>query len=121
MKTLSIPPITEPLGKYWEQPKPANFSLTLAYAWMDTADFKRLAEYSASLPSGTYSGKMWKSKGVRRTSQIVFYKGKEYVKTVPEWYLCWYGEEYTDEKGVDRIKIQKLPIRLTDGDIKTHY
>lgn len=69
-----IPAMTDPLGKYWKQPDPAAILLDDEHAVMDMATFEQLAEYSASIPSGVYPGKMWKA-GFQGT-----------------WLLRWFGE-----------------------------
>jgi len=67
-----IPPMTDPLCAHWEQPALERILLSPREASMTFADFERLAEYSASIPTGTYLGKMWRSR--RRN----------------EWFLHWY-------------------------------
>lgn len=68
-----IPPITEPLGRYWEQPDRALILIDAHHAVMDAAAFAQLLEYSCSKPTAVYEGKMWKAQfdGV--------------------WYLRWFG------------------------------
>jgi len=63
-----IPPITNELGRYWEQPDPAGILVDDTHAVMSAADFALLKHYD-SLPSGVYDGKMWRARGL----------------------LCWYG------------------------------
>ena len=58
-----IPPITDPLGKYWDQPPRTNILVDDKHAVMARADFGELGEYSHSIPTGVYVGKMWKAKG----------------------------------------------------------
>lgn len=55
-----IPPITDPMGRNWGQPDSSLITLDKTHALMSMATFNRLAEYSASNPSGVYVGKMWK-------------------------------------------------------------
>ena len=55
-----IPNMTDPLGKYWEQPDKENILLDDTYALMEKADFDKLCNYEASFPSGVYLGKMWR-------------------------------------------------------------
>lgn len=74
---ITIPPITEPLGRYWDQPGAINILLTDVRAVMKKKYFNMLAEYSCSLPSGVYAGKMWKR----------FALGL--------WYMCWYEDHPT--------------------------
>lgn len=69
----SIPPMNNPLGSHWSQPNVQNIDIDETHALMDEKSFNELKDYSGSLPSGVYEGKMWKRK----------YKGS--------WYLAWYG------------------------------
>jgi hypothetical protein len=69
-----IPEITNPMGKYWQQPDSKNIIISYKYALMSETDFNNLYEYSSSTPSGVYIGKMWKSK----RNNI--------------WYLVWFSE-----------------------------
>lgn len=82
MKNI-IPPITDPLGKYWDQPSISNVLIDDKYAVMNESDFKQLADYSRSQPSGVYPGKMWKA--------------LYYPNNIETWYLCWFG--YDPEPG----------------------
>ena len=66
-----IPPITDPLGKHWQQPHRRFIELDDTHALMSEQTFKGLKEYSTSIPTGRYESKMWKG----------FIKG--------EWYLVW--------------------------------
>lgn len=69
-----IPPITDPLGSHWSQPKVEDILIDDHCALMKANDLRKLKEYSTTLPTGVYAGKMWKSQ----------YGGI--------WYLRWYGE-----------------------------
>lgn len=68
-----IPPITDPLGKHWEQPDRTEIKIDDDIATMSQRTFDKLSEYSASQPTRAYDGKMWKS----------------HVRGV--WYLRWFG------------------------------
>lgn len=68
-----IPKITDPMGKYWDQPSSSDIAIDNSIAVMTNDSFQRLANYSATLPSGTYAGKMWK------------------CQTNNGWLLVWYG------------------------------
>lgn len=70
----NIPEITNPLGKYWQQPDHKNFLISYKYVLMTNKEFKELLEYSTSIPSGTYIGKMWK------------------MNRGDKWYLAWFSE-----------------------------
>lgn len=72
--THEIPPITDPLGRYWEQPSRDAILVDETHAAMAPRTFDQLSNYSATNPSGVYPGKMW-----RRQLMGV-------------WLLCWYGE-----------------------------
>ena len=56
-----IPPITEPLGRHWKQPALDSILVDGTHAVMTRRSFEELHEYSRSIPSGVYPGKMWKS------------------------------------------------------------
>lgn len=56
-----IPPMTDPLGKHWEQPPRSDILVDDTHAVMSPSTLRRLYEYSSSIPSGVYNGKMWSS------------------------------------------------------------
>ena len=56
---LAIPPMTDPLGRYWHQPDAGEIMIDATHAMMPAETLKALPEYSSSNPSGVYSGKMW--------------------------------------------------------------
>lgn len=56
-----IPVMTNSLGKHWKQPNPSNITIDNTHAMMSSSDYELLAEYSNSIPSGVYAGKMWKA------------------------------------------------------------
>lgn len=77
-----IPEMTDPLGKYWHQPKdireaPMDDKLVL----LTPRQFDGLNEYSTSLPSGVYPGKCWKRIELNRD------------RSVHRTMLVWYGDE----------------------------
>lgn len=69
-----IPAMTDPLGKYWEQPSADRILIDDDYAVMDKTTLRQLPEYSSTNPSGVYPGKMWRA------------------ETRGIWWLRWYGE-----------------------------
>ena len=71
--TCPVPPVTDPLGKYWPQPDPNNFAFDDANVLMTRKDFDRLLHYQTSNPSGVYEGKIW-----RRGPWLVWYGPSEY-------------------------------------------
>lgn len=84
-----IPEMDDPLGKHWVQPDRQYIFIRDGKAHLCAMDFKRLASYDSSFPSGVYPGKMWK-----RTNAGVSY-------------LCWYGED----KG-GKCTINHMPIAV---------
>lgn len=85
-----IPPITDPLGRSWRQPHRRFIELDNTHALMSEQTFKGLAEYSTSIPTGVYDGKMWKG----------YSNG--------EWYLVWFAPD----KEHDKVRIEKRKILI---------
>lgn len=85
-----IPPITDPMGTHWEQPPREEILIDDTHAIMSASAFKALHEYSASMPSGVYPGKMWKRHNGIYDADFLRRGG------APEWKLGWYG---LSEKG----------------------
>lgn len=71
----TIPAMTNALGRHWRQPHRSAIEVDDTHALMDEATFKALSEYSTSMPSGVYPGKMWKCN----------------QRGTDNWWLCWYG------------------------------
>lgn len=90
MTETTIPPITNPLGKYWKQPKVENIKFAFGCAWVSKNDYDLLPEYSTSNPTGAYEGKMWK-----RIS------GKQA-------YLCFFVNDPADPENYLLTKVFKL-------------
>ncbi len=86
MDLTVIPPITDPMGRNWEQPDTAAILLDDTHALMDVPTFNALHEYSASFPSGVYEGKMWKRHDGIFDRDFIAGGGK------PEWLLVWFGK-----------------------------
>ena len=74
----AIPPITDPLGRYWKQPSKDDIAIDETHAMMTRATFDKLHSYNTSTPSGVYPGKMWKA----------YRFGK--------WWLRWFGDSGPD-------------------------
>lgn len=72
-----IPPVTNDLGRYWDQPPRSAILIDNEHAIMDQKTFDSLSEYTSTFPTGVYSGKMWKCN--KREN------GKDL------WLLVWYG------------------------------
>lgn len=80
-----IPPITDPMGKNWDQPPTSSILIDDTHAVMTRATFEALAEYSATFPSGVYEGKMWRRHDGAFDRAFCAAGGK------PEWLLMWFG------------------------------
>lgn len=77
---IQIPRMTHELSRYWDQPSQDKILIDDKYAVMDQKTFDELGEYSCSVPTGTYTGKMWKL----------------HVRKGDSWWLRWYGNENED-------------------------
>ena len=87
-----IPSITDPIGKHWGQPHRRYIELDDTHALMSEQTFKALVEYSLTLPSEKYAGKMW----------------SKYHEASDTWYLCW----YLDSDNPDFIEIEYRVILI---------
>lgn len=65
-----IPEMTNPLGRYWDQPDRSKIIIDDKYAIMTEQTMNELKEYSTTNPSGVYEGKMWRSKFVENGKTI---------------------------------------------------
>jgi hypothetical protein len=79
----AIPPITDPLGRGWRQPNPDSILVDDTHALMNKQSFWALANYSTTLPTGVYPGKMW-----RAHVPIDSRSGWEGPR---KWVLRWFG------------------------------
>lgn len=96
----SIPPMTHELSSCWRQPEPAAIRLDDQHAYMSNATFEDLKEYSASIPTGAYEGKMWKRHNGAFDREFLAKGGQ------PSWQLCWYGySELPNQVGIYRREI----------------
>lgn len=76
-----IPLMTDPLGKYWDQPRDIRQApMDETHVLLTARQLDDLLDYSSSYPSGTYDGKCWKRQGEDC------------------WYLCWYQPHPTPVK-----------------------
>jgi hypothetical protein len=81
-----IPAMTDPMGFHWHQPSAALIEIDDTHALMTEATFKALPEYSITVPTGVYPGKMWR----RHDGIHDFIRSRS--KRAPVWMLCWYGD-----------------------------
>lgn len=75
-----VPPITDPMGRHWEQPARESIRVDKERAFMDQKTFDALLAYNTSIPTGVYDGKMWKRNELAR--------GGGFTKN---WFLVWMG------------------------------
>ena len=84
---MAIPECVHPLSEHWDQPKNAEIEIDETHVLMSEESFEQLHEYSMSIPTGVYAGKMWKA----------------HNRFNGEWYLRWY-EDGPLGSGTCRIK-----------------
>lgn len=94
-----IPDMVHPLSKgRLQQPNREDLTIDDESVIMNTKSFKMLAEYSTSVPSGVYEGKMWKA-----------HKYKEIDgEKVWDWYLLWFG--LSEKEGMCSNQMRKIII-----------
>lgn len=97
-----IPPITDPMGKYWNQPSRDQIEVDDTHALMSQQTFKQLPEYSTTFPTGVYDGKMW-----RRHDGVC---DPNRDPSNCKWLLCWYGP--SDKP--DRCSIEFREVLIVD-------
>lgn len=102
-----IPPITDPMGRSWRQPRRQEIEIDDTCALMSAASFGQLVEYSGTLPSGVYEGKMWRRLNGKYDQAFLRNGGK------PVWLLVWFGK--SDKPG--HVSINTRRILLTDGEL----
>jgi hypothetical protein len=107
MTTATIPPITDPQGKDWEQPPIWNILLDDKFACMSLKTLHELAEYNCSLPSGVYDGKMWRRE--IHTNPYGHWSPEEGDQFLYHM-LCWYGPSDDPNK----CSVHQRVIMLTD-------
>lgn len=73
MSPWRIPPMTNPLGRHWRQPKNLRdrVGLFFGHATITERDWQALPRYDSTMPSGVYAGKVWRCRS----------------------HLCWFGPE----------------------------
>ena len=72
--------MTHELGRYWDAPNISEIEVDEESALMSESAFRKLKNYSSSIPSGVYEGKMWK------------------CETKDGWYLRWYQNIPNNDK-----------------------
>lgn len=103
---MTIPKITEPLGRHWIQPLLGEIAFKeiieiiswfpfkqrrVKRAVMTRQSLNKLSEYSLSQPTGCHVGKMWK------------------CKILGDWWLKWFD---FSSKGADYCSTKSVQILL---------
>lgn len=93
--------MTDKMGVHWKQPDRTRLFFSDTEVLIAKADFDLLADYSASIPSGVYPGKMWKCR-------------YDYHDESKGWAICWFGPEEDQKCKVHhrRIVINEVAERL---------
>lgn len=94
----TIPPMTDPLSVHWEQPSLDSLVLTPERAHMTIETFERLQNYSGTVPSGVYDGKMWSA------------NLREGHKGIKERWLRWYGPSTNGDSGMCKVYQRRVYI-----------
>jgi hypothetical protein len=84
--------MVDPIGQHWKQPSRSEVLIDDKCAVMPRKSFDELYDYSGSVPSGVYDGKMWKAQ-------------KSGV-----WYLRFYAP--CEDR--NRCSIMSLPILILE-------
>lgn len=96
----NIPEMTDPAGRHWRQPDRSLIEFRDGAAYMPSAAFEKLLDYSGSQPSGIYAGKMWKS----------------YHAGIDVWFLAWVTNDPNDCK---KAFIYSRAIRIINESDET--
>ncbi len=88
-----IPPITNLLGRHWRQCDLSDIVVTPDAAFIPESAIRQLSDYSHSMPSGVYPGKMWRAT----------------FKLDGPW-LLWYGALSEDGQHVEVCKRLIKPV-----------
>jgi hypothetical protein len=104
---VEIPPITDPQGRGWQQPAKEELLIEGTISLMTTKTFNKLAEYSYSLPTGVYQGKMWK----RQVDILQKDEIGNRIRIPGPWFLCWYEDNPLDS---DKCMVKIARILLID-------
>lgn len=83
MTDMHPPCLDSPYGpNAWRQPARESILIDDVHAVMTRDTFEQLAEYSSTIPSGAYPGKLWRRANGKHDPR---HQGE------PVWMLCWYG------------------------------
>jgi hypothetical protein len=83
MSTQTLPALESPYPGAWPQPPLESILIDETHALMSRATFESLAEYSTTMPTGVYPGKLW-----RRHDGAY---DRNCAPAARRWLLCWYG------------------------------
>lgn len=100
-----IPTITHELGAGWRQPDRKKIFIGDKFAFMTEKTLKELYNYSGSIPTGVYEGKMWRSESVI----------KKLNKTIN--YLRWWTVSEDPNKCKNEVREVSL---ITESDYENY-
>lgn len=103
IRKKTIPEMTHPLSKSWDQPSASKIKIDDKIAEMDQETFDQLKDYSLSYPSGVYEGKMWKSRNFKDRKSAL-----EPIEWLDEWYLHWFGFSEDPGKCSNNTRVIKI-------------
>ena len=88
------------MGRHWKQPDRFSIEIDDTHALLTQKQFDDLAEYSATLPTGVYEGKMWK-----RHDGVYVARTQAEREACP-WLLMWFGpSEHPDKCSINHRRI----------------
>lgn len=81
-----IPAITDPLGRYWDQPPLRDILVDGTHAVMSQQTMSQLKNYSHTNPTGVYEGKMWRAELIHPETRETINVLRWYAKSEdPGW------------------------------------
>jgi hypothetical protein len=89
----------------WSQPDRKDICVSDDTALMSLKDYKLLLEYSSTIPTGAYPGKMW-----RCVDRDHLNDGQVFQE-----YLCWYGYVDGDTCSINSRKLIIMDWKATVG------
>jgi hypothetical protein len=131
-----IPPITDPMGKYWNQPNRFEIEIDDKSALMSQKTFSQIPDYTHSQPTGVYPGKMWRCQYAsddrhcyackadrdfvatrwvpnRLWIEMFCHKCKCHWCEKPAWFLRWFGADFIHPKDGPCVSNHSRAILIT--------
>jgi len=83
--------MTDPMGKHWRQPDHDLILVDDLYAVMSRDTMNQLYDYSHSVPTGVYVGKMWRCRASYEDGSEVHF-------------LCWFGPSEKPDSCLQHVR-----------------